>query len=182
MRTICWDIEIRTSPNECVDGWEGARRGECGVSCVALFDSYSGRMHVYDEHDLERCVAHLNGADLLVGFNTIEFDTPALTGVTGEDILPDQYDILHEIWKALGTRVKGYKLDDICQRAGLGAKNSNGEFATVLYKKQHFGRLFDYCMNDVHLTRKLSNHIAREGSIPGPDGALLYLPSPGVEV
>lgn len=182
MRTIVWDCEIKLSPDEVPDGWEGARRGECGISCVALLDSESGRFHVYDEHGLEQCVEHLNEAELLVGFNTLEFDTPALQGAAGLDIFPDQYDILHEVWKALGTRVKGYKLDDICQRAGLGQKNSNGEYATVLYRKQHFGRLFDYCINDVHLTRKLSNFIAREGYIPDHNGNRLYLPSPGIEV
>lgn len=181
MRTLFWDIEIRLSPDEVPDGWEGARRGECGVSCVAIYDSETGRFHVYDEHDLERCVEHLNEAELLVGFNTLEFDTPALQGAAGLDIFPDQYDILHEVWKALGTRVKGYKLDDICQRLDLGRKNSNGEFATQLYRKGRFGRLFDYCIQDVHLTKSLSNYIEENGYITGPDGQFLHLPRPGVK-
>lgn len=182
MRAIVWDVEIATSPDECINGWEGARRGECGISCVALHDSQSGRLHVYDEHDLETCVDHLNEADLLIGFNTIEFDTPALQGASDLDIEPEQYDILHEIWRALGHREKGFKLDDICQRLKLGQKNSNGAFATQLYRDGNFGRLFDYCMNDVHLTKMLSNYIDVHGFITDSHANILHLRTPGTEV
>ena len=86
-KVITWDIEIMIGPDEHPDGWEGARRGECGVSCVSLYDTSTGRFHVYDEHDLEDCAAHLTSADLLVGFNTIEFDTPAFQGTVGIVVL-----------------------------------------------------------------------------------------------
>jgi DEAD/DEAH box helicase domain-containing protein len=179
---VTWDIEIQTNPEDCIDGWDGARRGECGVSCVALFDTASGRMHIYDHHDLTECVEHLNTADLLVGFNTLEFDTPALESVVGSSILPDQYDILHEIWKANGKRFKGYRLGDICERMGLGSKNGEGARATDLFKQKRFGRLFDYCMNDVHLTRMLAQFINDHGHILSPDGLPLVMPRPDVEV
>jgi len=138
-------------------------------------------MHIYDHHDLAECVEHLNSADLLVGFNTLEFDTPALESVVGSSILPDQYDILHEVWKAIGKRFKGYRLDDICRRLNLGCKNSEGARATELFASGHFGKLHDYCMNDVHLTRMLAQHINDHGHILSPDGIPLVLPPPGVE-
>jgi uncharacterized protein YprB with RNaseH-like and TPR domain len=149
---------------------------------VAIYDTDTGRTHVYDEHDLEQCIEHLNSADLLVSFNGIEFDTPALQGVTGMEIVPDQYDILHEIWKALSTRTKGFKLDNICERLNLPRKNGNGERATDLYRDKRFGRLFDYCINDVQITRSVAHWINEHGFIVAPDGTPLELPRIGVEV
>lgn len=179
MRVITFDIEIQRDPQ---GDWEAARRGASGCSCVALYDTASGRLHVYDEHDLAECVAHLNDADVLVGFNTMEFDTPILESLVQLDILPEQYDVLHEIWKAMPERTAGYKLQQICERHNLGGKNNDGAKATELYANGRFGKLFDYCMNDVHLTRKLVQYIEIHGGISTPDGGFLELPRLGVGV
>jgi len=173
--TITYDLEIQLDP-EAVGGWENVRHGDAGVSCVVLHDNRTDRFHIYDEHDLEECMAHLNSADVLVSFNGIEFDTPILQSITGSDVLPHQYDILHEVWKALPTRVKGYKLEDICVRLMLGQKNGDGTSATKLYRERRFGRLFDYCLNDVALTCKLVRFINQYGYILTPDHGRLELP------
>ena len=173
---IVYDTEIKTDPTQHPGGFEAAKRGECGISCVVLYDNEDGRFHTYDEHDLEECMAHMNTADVLVSFNGLEFDTPLLQSVTGEDIWPQQYDILHEIWKALGTRVKGYKLGDVCGRLGLGAKIADGHRATELYAEGRFGKLFNYCINDVHITRMLARFIQKYGHVLTPDGEILPLP------
>jgi uncharacterized protein YprB with RNaseH-like and TPR domain len=119
---------------------------------------------------------HLNDADILVSFNGIEFDTPILQSVTGLDLLPEQYDILHEIWKALMNRVKGYKLNDICVRLGLGEKVDNGASAIQLYHDGEFATLYAYCRQDVWLTKRLMDFINRYGYIITPDGEYLELP------
>ena len=181
MRVVTWDIEIAQPIEETPGGWEGARRGDAGISCVCLYDTTSGRTHVYDEHDLEECSAHLNSADMLVGFNTLSFDTPVMESVVGYSVLTPQYDILSLIWKELGTRHKGYRLADICERLQLGEKNGNGESAPNLYRKGRFGRLFDYCINDVHLTRKLANWINDNGYILTPEREPIPIPQLGAE-
>ena len=175
LRFIVYDLEIQEEPEE-AGGWENVRRGGAGVSCVVLYDSYTKRHHTYDEFDLESCIEHMNKADVLVSFNGIEFDTPILQTVTGLDIFPRQYDILHEVWSALHSRVKGYRLSDICRRLGLGEKEFSGETAVQLYKKGRFGRLFDYCIKDVHLTHQLARWIWKHGYILTPEGEPLELP------
>jgi hypothetical protein len=175
LRAIVYDLEIQEPP-ESVGGWENVRRGEAGVSCVVLYDSSTKRFHTYDEFGLEDCIAHMNQADVLVSFNGLEFDTPILQSITGLDIYPRQYDILHEVWKALPTRTKGYKLSDICGRLGLGEKNFTGETAVKLYQSGRFGRLFDYCISDVHLTRTLARFITEHGYVLTPEGDHLELP------
>lgn len=175
---ICWDLEIEKPVSDTTGGWDGAKRGDCGISALVLSDSDTGRYHIYDKHTLEEAVDHLNGADLLVGFNTIEFDSSVVFGVTGRYITVEQYDICQEVWRTLKKRQKGYKLDEIAQATlGVG-KNSNGEFATTLVRKKRWGQLFDYCLNDVHLVRELYNHINELGWIRGTPGIDLFLERP----
>lgn len=169
------------SPTDHYDGWDAARRGECGVSCVALYDSLPARTFLYTEHELDHCVDHLNDMDLLLSFNGIEFDTPCLEGVTGFTILAPQYDILHEVWKALGKRVKGYKLSEITERLGLGEKTSEGKRATDMYRDGDFLKLYSYCRNDVALTWRLAQFIEENGYIHTPEGEQLMMSRPGIE-
>lgn len=181
MRVMAFDLEIISSPKDHPDGWEGARRGECGVSCVAVYDSLSDHTFIWTENDLEDCVNFLNKADLLVSFNGIEFDTPCLESVTGRTILPPQYDILLEVWRALPKRQKGFRLGEICGRLDLGAKTANGARATDMYRDGDYGRLYSYCRNDVNLTVRLARWIDEYGFILTPEGDELVLRRPGLE-
>ena len=178
MRTLCWDLEIHDTVSNTAGGWDTARQGGCGISALVISDSETGRYHIYDKNDLEEAVDHLNSADLLVGFNTINFDSAVVFGVTGRYITVPQYDILDEIWKATGKRVKGFKLDEVAQATLNMGKNGHGEFATSLVKKKRWGRLFDYCCNDVALVQHLYNHIIDTGWIKGASGEELHLEKP----
>lgn len=177
-RIVTWDLEIATPVSEQTGGWEAARRGDCGISALVLSDSETGRFHIYDSKTLDEAIDHLNIADLLVGYNTVDFDSGVLFGVTGRYITVPQYDILLEIWNELGGRIKGYKLDQVAQATlGIG-KSGNGTFATTLVRQQRWGQLFDYCLNDVHLTQQLFNHVVDFGFIKGADGQEVRLNQP----
>jgi hypothetical protein len=180
MRIVCWDLEIaKPIPMKGKKpDWDFARAGGCGISCVVLFDSETERFHLYDMNNLEECMAHLNSADLLVGYNSIEFDTSVIQAVTGQQLVPQQYDILKEIWTALGHFQKGYKLGDVCGRALNLEKSGAGDSAPSLAGQGRWAELMDYCLNDVHLTRCLYNYIVDEGGIPDVDGHMLKLASP----
>jgi hypothetical protein len=178
---MVFDLEIMTSPTENPDGWEAARRGECGVSCVAVYDSLPDRTFLYNEYDLESCVDHLNDADLLISFNGISFDTPCLESVTGLTILAPQYDILHEVWAALSHRQKGYRLGEITDRMNIGMKTADGKRATDMYRDRDFEKLYSYCKNDVRLTLALASFIDANGYILTPEGDELVMNRPGIE-
>jgi uncharacterized protein YprB with RNaseH-like and TPR domain len=168
-------MEIAVPVEELPGGWNDARTGEAGVACVCLWDSSTDRYHVYDEFTIAKCIDHLNSADLIVSFNGKGFDVPALEGFTGTEIYADHYDILEECWKSIGKRQKGYRLGELAPRT-LGLEKSNtGEHAPVLFRQQRFGELVDYCINDVHLTRKLFEHIMVTGEVIDPDGEPLLL-------
>jgi DEAD/DEAH box helicase domain-containing protein len=183
---IVWDLEIEKNVDD-MDGastedrWAQVRAGEAGISCMVLYDSDTQRYHLYDKHNLDEGVDHLNGADLLVGYNTIAFDSEVVHGVTGRWVTAAQYDILHEIWRSLGTHRKGFKLDEVAKRTIGLTKSAHGEGAPTLVKKGHWATLFDYCLNDVHLTKTLFNHIVAEESVLDKNDEPLFLARPWFE-
>lgn len=185
MRVITWDLEIAEPVPQGRDGkldWNVAKRGECGVSSVALYDTDTERFHVYDPLSMERCIDHLNKADLLVGFNSVEFDYPCLTGYTGLPVYPPHYDILQDIWDALGPGNRGHGvwgLGAVCERTLGLQKNFSGAGAPQLYAEGRYAELFDYNINDVHITRRLANYIHTNGCVLRPNGQSLKLRGPG---
>ena len=159
-------------------GWEAAKQGDCGISALVISDSETGRYHLYDKHTLDDAVDHLNNADLLVGWNTYDFDSRVVFGVTGRYITVPQYDMLMEVWNELGTRKKGYKLDEVAKATIGHGKSGSGEFATTLVRKKRWGQLFNYCLTDVFLVQRLFNHVLDTGWLKGADGQEAHLNEP----
>lgn len=180
-----FDLEIATPIPE-HDGkpdWEWARKGKCGLSILVIWDSETSRPHFYDRHNLARAVIHLNACDLIVSWNGIGFDVPVIEALTDMKVRTDHYDILDHIWRSLGHRQKGYKLGEVAARTiGMG-KTGDGESAPKLVAQGRFAELTDYCVNDVHLTRELFNHVVDVGGVMSTEGDLLTLeiPLPGKE-
>lgn len=181
MRILTWDLEIEKPVESLSGGWTEAREGGAGISCLVVRDNETGRSHLYDKHTLDAAVDHLNEADLLVGYNSVSFDSAVLLGVTNRHICVPQYDILAKIWEALGSRQKGWKLDDVASRTLGLHKSGKGIYATALWAQARYAELFDYCMGDVHITAAVFNHIVANGWILDPDGNHLHLDHPGTE-
>lgn len=167
-RVITFDLEIA---REVENGdWTAARTGALGLSALCLYDTRTERYHVYDALTLDDAVRHLELADLVVGFNSREFDKPCIEGIIGRRLeLGAHCDLLAEVWRRVG-RKKGYKLSQICERTLGLEKNGSGASAPQLYAEGRYAELFDYCLNDVHITRMLYNHIIDHKYIIDVDG------------
>lgn len=180
MRVVTYDIEIADDPTTSPTGWEGARRGDCGLASMVLYDTNTGRYHVYDRSTLANGVAHLNAAGLLVSFDGLAFDTPVLEHLAGESILPPQYDIMAKVRDAMdaeyGRWRPGSKLGQLCRRTIGLEKSGHGEHAPKLYHEGRYAELIDYNLNDVFLTRVLFNHIMDHGFVVMPCGESIDLP------
>lgn len=141
-----------------------------GLACLSLYDYARDEYHVFDEFELEEIQRRFDKADVIIGFNILSFDNNILAAYNLK-IQPNKcYDLLVEIAKAAGTpnNFKGLSLESICQvNFGIG-KSENGADAPKLYQFGNFGRLFNYCMSDVRLTKKIFDRINSTGHIINP--------------
>ena len=142
-----------------------------GISTVCAYDYESDQYGVFCQDNMDEFEALVRECDILVGFNSISFDNNVLTCVvpalTKEYLDAKSYDILVEIWKAAGLSPEfkypshiGYSLDAMVKANDLASgKTGNGALAPVWYQTGQWGRLVNYCLADVWLTKKLLDKI-----------------------
>ncbi|MBI5059297.1 DEAD/DEAH box helicase [candidate division KSB1 bacterium] len=149
-RVLVFDLETQLSADD-VGGWNAIRFMRLAIGVV--WDSKTNRMSAYGESEVEALIAHLQSADLVVGYNLKRFDYEVLRGYTFADLqaLPT-LDLLLEVQDSLGNRLK---LDTLT-RATLGAqKTADGLQSLEWFKEGRLDLVTEYCIHDVELTRDL---------------------------
>lgn len=180
---LIYDIEIakailgkgegRKEGVEYCDGWRD--HANMGISCIGAYDYQEDRYRVFMGDNLDEFALLVAGRSPIVGFNNIAFDNAVVRhhGITIPD--SDSYDILVELWRAAGLGDAfqypshlGFGLDAACQaNFGIG-KTGNGALAPVLFQQRRFGELVDYCLTDVHRTKKMLDKIIDTGTLLDP--------------
>jgi hypothetical protein len=147
-----------------------------GISCIGAYDYVEGRYRMFLEDNFSEFQALLNSRKVLVGFNSISFDN-LLISANGFTIPAEteQYDILVEVWKAAGLAPEfkypshiGYGLADCCKCNFGTGKTGSGGSAPVEWQRGEFGKVIDYCLNDVKLTVQLLQQIMLHGELKNP--------------
>ncbi len=112
--------------------------------------------HELFERDFDQLPALLEHADIIIGFNNIGFDLPAISQYYPGDIskLP-QLDILDIIKNTAGHRVS---LDAVAKETLGTQKIGHGLDAIAYYQNQEFDKLAKYCMKDVEITRDIYDY------------------------
>ena len=178
LRTVVFDLETKKLASD-VGGWDNLKKGAGGISVLILWDSTTGRYHIYDEFTLEAAAEHLEAADVLLSFNGEKFDREVIEGLLGRRMCFRQhFDLLLMIWGALPRRQKGYSLGEVAERALGARKSGESVLAPALYDQQRFAELHDYCLSDVYLTLRLFRFVQEKHGVIGVDGAFLELPTP----
>jgi hypothetical protein len=185
-RIIFFDVETRKWAKDLHDdeqvGWDKLRRGEGGASAICLYDTRDNWAYMYDDHSAKQAAQHLETADLVVGFSSRDFDIPVIEGLIGRKLqLKMTYDICVTVFKANADRGlvgrKGeFTLDAISKRNLGRGKINHGSNAKKLAQTGQWGKLFNYCMDDVHLTRDLFARICKTGGLNSLNGTFLTLP------
>ena len=150
MNIVFFDVETQRSFDE-VGGRHNIRK--LGLSAAVTYSTADGEYRHYTEETVGDLIAELKAADLVVGFNVLNFDYEVLRAYTGDplDDIPT-VDMLNHIHKRLGFRVS---LDKLAASTLGTSKSADGLQAVRWYKQGRIQEILDYCQQDVEVTRQL---------------------------
>src|ERR1700736_6302598 len=132
MNIVYFDLETQRTAND-VGGWD--KKSDMGMSLGVTYSTNLHEYRIYPEKRVNDLIQQLLRADIVVGFNIVNFDYEVLMGYTILD-LPHQLatlDLLVEVEKNLGSRPK---LENIAQATlGLG-KTGDGVDAIKWWREK----------------------------------------------
>jgi DEAD/DEAH box helicase domain-containing protein len=146
---VYFDLETQRTAND-AGGWD--RKRDMGMSVGVTYSTRLGEYRIYGEKKVEQLVQQLLRADLVVGFNVINFDYEVLMGYTAYDLphLCQTLDLMVDIEKKLGHRLG---LDAVAS-ASIGVGKTGDGLDAIRWWRE--GRLLDiaeYCCFDVKCTK-----------------------------
>lgn len=176
MNVLVFDLETRENPGAPEIGWKNFTAQGISYGCAHL--SGCDEFRLYGEDNLEMLIGDMAEADLIVGFNILDFDMPLLRAtverVRGAGIPQDIwdvllakcYDVLDDIREALGTKyAKGWRLTNVAQENLSIDKNGDGAMAPDLWKNGKHAELCTYVIQDVKVERELWRYVLEQGQV-----------------
>ena len=147
--TVYFDLETQRTAND-AGGWDKKR--EMGMSVGVTYSTALDEYRIYSEKRVNELIDQLVKADLVVGFNVINFDYEVLMGYTILD-MPHQcrtLDMLVDLEAKLGHRLS---LDSVAT-ASLGVgKTADGLDAIRWWREGKLKEIAEYCCYDVKCTK-----------------------------
>jgi DEAD/DEAH box helicase domain-containing protein len=159
-RVVVFDLETQRGADE-VGGWHNAHLMR--VALAVTWDAAEQRFESFREADVEKLLAKLASADLVVGFNAFGFDYRVLRGYTDRDLsqLPT-FDLLDAIHGRLGFRLGLGHLGETT----LGvAKSADGLASLRWWREGRIDEIERYCRGDVAILRDLFEHALTHGHL-----------------
>ena len=124
------------------------------LACGVTWSTQRNDFAVYWEKDAAALVAELKSADLVVGFNIVNFDYEVLKPYAPTINFRSfrSKDMLQDIFRTLNFRLS---LDSIA-KATLGAtKTADGVQSVQWYRNGELDKVAEYCKADVDITRRV---------------------------
>jgi DEAD/DEAH box helicase domain-containing protein len=144
-----------------VGGWQ--HKHLLGLGIAVIYDTADASYHIYTEETIEALIAHLQRADLVISFNTRDFDYQVLQPYTDVPLpsLPT-YAMLDEIQRALGYRLSFKHL----LQETLGVERPDDRLDTVAwYQHAQSEAIIADCRRDIDWMRDLIRHLSHTGSL-----------------
>lgn len=159
--TVYFDLETQRTAND-AGGWD--RKRDMGMSIGVTYSTRLGAYRIYREANVQELVDQLMRADLVVGFNVINFDYEVLMGYTIVDLphVCRTLDLMVDIEKVLGHRLG---LDAVAT-ATLGVGKTGDGLDAIRWWRE--GRLLDiaeYCCFDVKCTKLVHEYGVAHGKL-----------------
>ena len=151
---VYFDLETQRTAND-AGGW--TRKSDMRMSVGVIFSRVTERYEVFGESQVDKLIERLRRADLIIGYNILNFDYHVLMGYTILDLvsgLPTA-DLMLDMEKRVGHRLG---LDSIAQ-ATLGIqKTAAGLDAIRWWREGKLLEIAEYCCFDVKVTRLVHEH------------------------
>jgi hypothetical protein len=157
VNVVYFDLETQRTAND-AGGW--SKKQDMGMSVGVTYSTATGEYRIYSEKRVNDLIDELMRADLVVGFNVVNFDFEVLLGYTILDLKEHvlALDLMLDVEAKLGHRLA---LDSIAQATlGVG-KTGDGLEAIRWWREGKIAQIAEYCCFDVKVTRMVHEYGAR---------------------
>lgn len=169
---VYFDLETQRSFGD-VGGF--AHKDKMGVSVAVTYSTARGSYEIYTEKEMDKLGDELIRADLVVGWNHVQFDYPVLQPYVFHT-LADQtinLDMMLDLETRLGFRLK---LDSVAS-ASLGTGKSADGLDALRWWQEHkktgdfapLRRIAEYCAFDVKVTKCVHEYALAHGILKYDD-------------
>lgn len=137
---------------KCCSGWTDYKG--MGISVIGAYDFVEGRSRVFLEDNLQEFQRLVDSREHIIGYNSSRFDDKlcAAHGIR----VATTFDICTEIKRASASPIRsGYSLDRVAMATMGFGKSEDGAKAPVYWQQGQYGRVIDYCLQDVNIERIL---------------------------
>ena len=157
---IYFDLETQKSAAE-VGGWD--RKRDMLMSVGVTYATGDGQYRIFSEAQVNDLVKQLMRADLVIGFNILNFDYEVLTHYSPLDMhqVPT-LDLMVELEKKLGHRLS---LDAVAKATLAAPKVADGMMALKWWKEGKLMEIAEYCCFDVKITKELHEFGKANGEV-----------------
>lgn len=169
---VYFDLETQRSFGD-VGGY--AKKDKMGVSVAVTYSTARGGYQIYTESEMDQLGEELVRADLVVGWNHVQFDYPVLQPYVfptlGEQTI--NLDMMLDLEARLGFRLK---LDSVAA-ATLGTGKTADGLDALRWWQEHkktgdfapLRRIAEYCAYDVKVTKCVHEYALEHGLLKYDD-------------
>ena len=163
MRYVVFDIETANT-------FPGLSRSDMELmelALVGVYDSETDSYSSYVKEELPELWAILERTDLLIGFNSDNFDIPILNRYYPGDLTQIRsLDLMVEVQEVLGRRLR---LSSLAQATLGRGKSGDGLKSVEWWQQGLVDKVREYCIEDVRLTKELFDYALEHGVLKFKD-------------
>ena len=157
---VYFDLETQKSAAE-VGGW--SRKSEMKMSIGVTYSTGLGEYKIYDEDHVQDLIKQLMRADLVIGYNILNFDYDVLTHYTPLDLTQaPTLDLMKDLEEKIGFRPS---LDTVAKATLNAPKIADGLQALKWWKEGRVLEIADYCCFDVKITMEVHEYGRATGEV-----------------